>query len=255
MACVHGRRRVRLQRQVLPGRLRSRRRAPAAAYRGAGAWRTRAAALRLAALRHSLTAAATPRLALRRTWRWCSSRTPSATTWQTCVPRRALAPSDALGAERAALAHAAQPAPRKPLVVSLHGPPGVGKTYFHKLLAEAVYNMTGAPGRPAACDPGACCMLLPGSRPKQPLCLRKARPAHTGLPCAGGFDCPGYRVVFGTDYLAAEREQQAAALHGSLVTHLRKYPESILVIEGAQRGDGHAATPVAAGHATRRLPS
>jgi hypothetical protein len=27
-----------------------------------------------------------------------------------------------------------------PLVVSLHGPPGVGKTYFHKLAARALYN-------------------------------------------------------------------------------------------------------------------
>ncbi len=48
-----------------------------------------------------------------------------------------------------------QPSPKKPLVVSLHGPPGVGKTYFHKLLAEAVYNMTGGPGRAAACESGS----------------------------------------------------------------------------------------------------
>lgn len=51
--------------------------------------------------------------------------------------------------------HLSHERPRKPLVVSIHGPPGVGKTYFHKLLAEAVYNMTGGPGRAAACDSGA----------------------------------------------------------------------------------------------------
>jgi hypothetical protein len=103
----------------------------------------------------------------------------------------------------------AQPAPRKPLVVSLHGPPGVGKTYFHKLLAEAVYNMTGG-GRPAACD-------------------------------TGGQDCPGYRVVFGTDYLSGERELEASALRASLLGHLQSYPESVLVIEGAwQEADGRA---------------
>lgn len=50
--------------------------------------------------------------------------------------------------------HLNNPRPRKPLVVSIHGPPGVGKTYFHKLLAETLYNMTGLPGRAPACDSG-----------------------------------------------------------------------------------------------------
>jgi ATP-dependent Lon protease len=64
-------------------------------------------------------------------------------------------PATAAAREPEALAAVcAKPSPRKPLVLSLHGPPGVGKTYFHKLLAEAVYNMTGG-GRPAACDTGA----------------------------------------------------------------------------------------------------
>ncbi len=39
--------------------------------------------------------------------------------------------------------------------------------------------------------------------------------------------------MFGTDYVATEREQQAALLRGSLVNHLHKYPESVLVVEGA----------------------
>ena len=52
--------------------------------------------------------------------------------------RRAHAAS-ASACQRVALKRAfAQPSPKKPLVVSLHGPPGVGKTFFHKLLAEAV---------------------------------------------------------------------------------------------------------------------
>jgi len=35
-----------------------------------------------------------------------------------------------------------------PLVVSLHGPPGVGKTYFHKLAARALYGVDErCPGR------------------------------------------------------------------------------------------------------------
>ncbi len=61
---------------------------------------------------------------------------------------------------------------------------------------------------------------------------------------AGGFDCPGYRVVFGTDYLAAEREQQARALRASLVGHLEHNPESVLVVEGARLACAlHAGSP------------
>ena len=62
--------------------------------------------------------------------------------------------------------HLSNPRPRKPLVVSIHGPPGVGKTYFHKLLAETLYNMTGLPGRAPACDSGVLAHqeMGPGSK-------------------------------------------------------------------------------------------
>lgn len=36
--------------------------------------------------------------------------------------------------------HIAQKRPHKPLVISVHGPPGVGKTYTHLWLARALYN-------------------------------------------------------------------------------------------------------------------
>ncbi len=36
--------------------------------------------------------------------------------------------------------HLATPRPGKPLIVSAHGPPGVGKTLTHQLLARALYN-------------------------------------------------------------------------------------------------------------------
>jgi len=36
--------------------------------------------------------------------------------------------------------HIAQKQPKKPLVISVHGPPGVGKTYTHWWLARALYN-------------------------------------------------------------------------------------------------------------------
>ena len=36
--------------------------------------------------------------------------------------------------------HLENPHPSKPLVLAVHGPPGVGKSYFHQLLAQAVYG-------------------------------------------------------------------------------------------------------------------
>lgn len=36
--------------------------------------------------------------------------------------------------------HLAHPEPARPLVLSLHGPPGVGKSMFHLLAAHALYN-------------------------------------------------------------------------------------------------------------------
>lgn len=43
----------------------------------------------------------------------------------------------------------------KPLVLSVHGPPGVGKTFTHTLLARALYNKD--PASATAC-PGTACM-------------------------------------------------------------------------------------------------
>lgn len=36
--------------------------------------------------------------------------------------------------------HLATPVPKKPLIVSAHGPPGVGKTLTHRLLAQVLYS-------------------------------------------------------------------------------------------------------------------
>jgi hypothetical protein len=43
--------------------------------------------------------------------------------------------------------HLETPLPSKPLVLAVHGPPGVGKSYFHQLLAQAVYGAAGKRGR------------------------------------------------------------------------------------------------------------
>ncbi|GBF93149.1 hypothetical protein Rsub_05880 [Raphidocelis subcapitata] len=96
---------------------------------------------------------------------------------------------------------AARPAGRapgagRPLVISAHGPPGVGKTLSHQLLARALYN------------------AAPSER----------------LQCPGK-DCRGYKVFYGMDYLVSERAPRLSALRDALLAHLRAFPEALLVVE------------------------
>ena len=87
-----------------------------------------------------------------------------------------------------------------PLVVSLHGPPGVGKTYFHKLAARALYN--------------------------------------TEERCPGR-GCPAYKVLFGMDYSNEDVAEQHRLLQNSLVDHVALYPQSLIVIEEYDKLDCH----------------
>jgi len=81
---------------------------------------------------------------------------------------------------------------KKPLVMSAHGAPGTGKSSYHRALARAVYNATDdCPGRA----------------------------------------CPGYKIIFGTDYVVREREKQGQMLRDAITEHLARYPESVMVVE------------------------
>ena len=92
---------------------------------------------------------------------------------------------------------------RKPLVVSLHGSPGVGKSFFHRILARAAYNATTTSTSLRSDDDEGC----PGS------------------------GCPGYKIIFGTDYVVRERAEQGRMLRDAITAHLEKYPESVVVVE------------------------
>lgn len=88
---------------------------------------------------------------------------------------------------------------RKPLVVSLHGSPGVGKSFFHRILARAAYNAT-------------------------------TTSLRSDEECPGS-GCPGYKIIFGTDYVVRERAEQGRMLRDAITAHLEKYPESVVVVE------------------------
>ena len=92
--------------------------------------------------------------------------------------------------------HLANEAPRKPLVLSVHGPPGVGKSLFHQEAARALYSTRPSPN----------------------------------LQCPGS-DCSGYKVLFGMDFTTDDREAQHAALRNALSEHMQNSPEAFLVIE------------------------
>ena len=79
----------------------------------------------------------------------------------------------------------AQTPAQKPLVLSVHGPPGVGKSLAHLLLARALYNP----------DPAAASLRCPGP------------------------DCPGYKVLG-----SAPRMQPSALPRPAATLHAATWP-------------------------------
>ena len=161
--------------------------------------------------------------------------------------------------------HVENPRPGKPLVASLHGSPGVGKSTFHRLLAQALYDAADEDyGHLAALDdrePNE--RSDPGDRRDDEAGGRRGwvdaatgyasdalggwsaswrgrrgpsdrdgvgRAARRGKECPGR-DCPGYKVIFGTDYVTSEQEAQGRMLRDAVLEHLRVFPEAVVVIE------------------------
>ena len=85
--------------------------------------------------------------------------------------------------------------PLKPLVLSIHGPPGVGKSFTHFVAAKALYNVT---SKTSECP---------------------------------GRECSGYRVVYGLDYTLQEKEEQSEVLVRKLMEHLSAHQDALVVIE------------------------
>ena len=150
--------------------------------------------------------------------------------------------------------HVENPNPTKPLVASLHGSPGVGKSYFHQLLAQALYDAVDDDdrARDAGCATSPSSDAHPDARSSPPrdalgrlgawshaafdaastLALdASSAPRPSRLRRCPGADCPAYKIIFGTDYVTSEREAQARRLRDALLDHLARFPESIVVVE------------------------
>eukprot|EP00878_Enallax_costatus_P027083 GHUV01029127.1.p1 GENE.GHUV01029127.1~~GHUV01029127.1.p1 ORF type:complete len:315 (+),score=79.44 GHUV01029127.1:352-1296(+) len=116
---------------------------------------------------------------------------------ESVLPREVIGQELALGQLTDVICHhLAQKNPKKPLVISVHGPPGVGKTYTHWWLARSLYN-------------------------KHP---------SADLECPG-MHCRGYKVVYGLDYLITEAAARLNSLKHEVVSHLSSSPEALLVVE------------------------
>ena len=149
--------------------------------------------------------------------------------------------------------HLETPHPSKPLVLAVHGPPGVGKSYFHQLLAQAVYGAADEDEEAPVSDGAttdattdaknassssfaidavsrAARRVARAVRESDLVGFRKERNRERRGSCPGP-DCPAYAIVFGTDYASSEAEAQSAALRDALLRRLRSYASSVLVVE------------------------
>ena len=159
--------------------------------------------------------------------------------------------------------HLETPNPTKPLVLAVHGPPGVGKSYFHRLAAQAVYGAgVRSEDESEGGMHGNSFDGLKGDEKEETFdgwqtvrssfktattqfanvfapitntlfsaqLNRKGDDKNKDNQCPGS-DCPGYKIVFGVDYVTTEEKEQSAKLKDSLLIHLKQYPDSVVVIE------------------------
>jgi len=152
--------------------------------------------------------------------------------------------------------HLENPHPSKPLVLAVHGPPGVGKSYFHQLLAQAVYGaaveddeardgaLAGATNekekeKEKETDDDAkqnaafsfSSFFAATDRLVTGLKTHNLKHMSSSDRVCPGPDCPAYKIVFGTDYVSSEAEAQSSMLRDAILRHLSSFGASVLVVE------------------------
>merc|ERR1712072_497100 len=91
---------------------------------------------------------------------------------------------------------------KKPLVISTHGPVGVGKTLTHRSLARFLYEV----------------------------------PRENWNACPG-YECPAYKLFSSMSHVPSEREIQSHLLRRVILNHVVEYPNSLIVIEEFDKFD------------------
>jgi len=116
----------------------------------------------------------------------------------------------------------------KPLVMSIHGSPGVGKSHFHRVLARAAYGVN-ENGKEQQ-NIGKAKVFIHAVRNFVRGVSRSSGGGDRKKTCPGEL-CPAYKILFGAEYVEKDRARQKRMIVSNLRAHLRRFPESIVVIE------------------------
>ena len=114
----------------------------------------------------------------------------------------------------------------KPLVMSIHGSPGVGKSHFHRVLARAAYGVNENNKGKEEQNRGKGAKIM--TRAFRNFVQKVSSDGKKTCP---GALCPAYKILFGAEYVEKDRARQKRMIVSNLRAHLRRFPESIVVIE------------------------
>ena len=115
----------------------------------------------------------------------------------------------------------------KPLVMSIHGSPGVGKSHFHRVLARAAYGVNENNEGKEEQNRGKGAKIM--TRAVRNF-VQKVSSDGKKKTCPGAL-CPAYKILFGAEYVEKDRARQKRMIVSNLRAHLRRCPESIVVMK------------------------
>lgn len=120
-------------------------------------------------------------------------------------------------------------------MISVHGPPGVGKSFLHSVLADALFAGSGG-ARASLASHAWAGIGAPNGTGGEADAGADATPWLFRPRCTRSL-CPAYRILFGTSYLSEDADRKFSELRHNLVRHVRGYRESLVVIEEYDKMD------------------